>query len=225
MFFHRLIIETSAELEKLKQGHYDNQYKEVIIEGTASSDLLLEPQYFANTTFPRISFIEQHDPKFNLISLYNTVQMKKGAYAGFASGKNSLEGLPKDYLDYIVDFTWYAKPTDSNINTILGWRTIQKLYVGDKVRGDLVLTFSKRIDELSKLTDLSELKFDIDDRTYLKVNVGTFIDNLTSLKKLVFHDLNLRWDERKKFLEKNPVPSNWRITLISPFIKFEKNEL
>lgn len=196
---------------KLKRGDFDNQYQEVEVYNTATPNVLLQPQNFANSTFPEISFIEEGDGIFSMIILSNTADVQKRAYATFTSGINSLEGLPKDYIEYIVDFEYSAIPVHANIDTILGWKMAQKLTVRGKE--SMVLTFSERIDELSKLSGLSELQFDIGDNSYLGVDVGTFIAKLPTLKAIPFHGQGLTVAELKKLIARNEVPSNWRGSL------------
>lgn len=212
------------EYAKLKRGDFDNQYRKVIVFKEATPNILLEPVYFANSTFPEIQFMEPFNHVYNTIELRNTEKVKKSAFAGLMKNINPLEGVPKDYLDYVVHFSLSSIPTDSNVDTMLGWKKAKKLHVYDD--GDMVQEFFNRIDELSMLKDLSDLQLDVRDFTYLEVNATTFIENLPSLKQLVFKGFALTEDECKEFLANNQVPSNWRGGLYGPFrtIGYEKIE-
>lgn len=207
---YRLFIDTPQELEQLKRGDYDNQgYDDVLVKQSASPNIYLEPQYFESNTFPRMQFYDDKLPANNGIILTNSLDSKKGAYANFAAGVQSLEGMPKNSQYYGVDFGHSAEPTDANVDTILGWKKARTLAVSDK--GDLILTLLKRIDELSTFTDLSVLQFNIPTLNIAnQFKVLTIIEKLPSLTTLIFNCHDLSEAESISFFAKNIAPSGWR---------------
>lgn len=112
---YRLFIDTPQELEQLKRGDYDNQgYDDVLVKQSASPNIYLEPQYFESNTFPRMQFYDDKLPANNGIILTNSLDSKKGAYANFAAGVQSLEGmsisviLPNQLMQMLTRF-WDGK--------------------------------------------------------------------------------------------------------------------
>lgn len=133
------------------------------------------------------------------------------AVINFRNGEIPLSGVPTDYLEYYV--TLPPPLHVASIDSILQWKRVQRLSIRD-VNG-VALRLSRRIDELKQMTDLGELQLCIQGRTYSRIKVARFIDNLPSLQGIVLTGVHMTKEDMKRFIEMSDIPSNWKTTVFN----------
>lgn len=165
-----------------------------------------------------MSFISSTNEGENKITIFPGSYPRAEVY--FRDGVNPLSGVPKHYGKYSVVYVYPSKPDDENINSILQWKKAINLEIYDQE--NVVITLLHRIEEFSKLDQLSNLKLAMHDENYKQINVATFIDNLLSLDEITFHGYHMTDKQMKEFEVKNKVPSNWRGFLMGQYIYYKK---
>lgn len=217
----RLLIDTPEKYNQLKQGQCDNKYRYVDITTEAHPDVLLQPQFFWNASFVKLKFISSNEYKNNAIQIF---PISKRAEIHFNIGDNPMSGVPNNYNEFFI-YYWYpmAIPTDENINSILNWTEATRLRIYEN-QGHAAIKLMESIDKLDKLTKLNHLTLYMGPHTYDKINVATFIGNLSSLNEIIFIGNDISDDQVKEFMEKNATPSNWRVWTIDNVVTYNKHD-
>lgn len=130
-------------------------------------------------------------------------------HVNYKYGENSLSGVSTDFSSYYITYRDRATPTNENIDSMLQWTTAKKIHIIDN--NQVAVSLFKRIDELSKFTQLNELRLVLQADTYDQIDVATFITRLPALKEVTFDATKLKKAQRKEFEAKNKIPSNWRL--------------
>lgn len=206
----------------MKEGFYDNRFNHAEVSADAHPDVLLQPQYCANVSIWAIKFVSSTEEGNNTILIHPATQTKGVAEIDFRHGENPLSGVPTNYIHYTVEYMNSAKPTTENIDSILQWKNAYTLRCRD--RGDVAVTLFKRIDELSDLTKLRTLELSMEGDKPEQINVATFLNNLTGLRKLCFTFKDKTEKQVKEFELKNKIPLNWRSLVQQKHICYNKLE-
>lgn len=217
-----ILVDTPEKFAQLKSGVYDTKYRSVHITSAATPNVLLQPQYFWNSTFRSLSFISfVDDGTKNSIELLPSPRLGQ-AVAYFRHGENPLSGLPTNYYTYNVYYAYPAKPTIENIDSILSWIQVYRLSIHDS--DDVAVQLTERSAELRRLTQLHDLYVTIQEDTYEKVSVSAFIGNLRSLHEINFYGSQMSTDQMKDFEARNPAPAGWKAWIINKLIYYRKQD-
>lgn len=192
-----MIIDTPEKFEHLKYGEY-SEFTQVVITSTANRNVLLQPRRFFAHQFLRMTF-NQGD---NKITIY---PQSAQADIHYTNGENPLTGVSKLFFEYNVVYTDTATVTDENIDAILQWQWAKTLRIYDN--GAVAGKLMKRIDEIGKLIDLSNLHLSVNAQSV--IDVAAFIEKLPSLKEIVLFGRDMSDEEIKQFEADQKIPSNW----------------
>lgn len=140
--------------------------------------------------------------------------------AQFYDGEHSLTGIPNDYRRYSVEYKSTAISTMENIDTILQWTNAVQLTLYDMTGGQITYTLFQRIDEMSRMKMLEQLKLTLQIDTYDKINLLTFVETFPKLKWIELAASSLSTVQKEKFAAMNPTPLNWRHCINSEVILF-----
>lgn len=117
--------------------------------------------------------------------------------------------MPKHYEDYHIENPTPRPLTDEDIETILQWKSARSLTIDDN--GDISLQLFQHAKELGTLPKLTSLSFNVNVRTYNKINLAGFIENIPTLTTIALwqDSTEVQDHHRKEFLAKNPAPEGW----------------
>lgn len=214
-----MLVDTPEKLEQLKQGKYNNEYYIDITSG-ATPNVLLQPQYFANTSFDRITFTSPNGDVLNEIEI-SPNPVHNSAIVNFVNGINPLSGLPTHYTQYIIQFREKSILTAENIESILQWKQARSLFIcadTDNVAGTMIT----RIDDFGKLDKLTVLTLSMEYDSRAKLKVGTFIKHLPSLRFVTFIGNQMSKKQMEDFQANNEVPANWHNWIAGNYINYER---
>lgn len=184
----------------------------------AHPQVLLQPQYFENSSYYMMTFTSSSEEGPNQIMIFPQYSI---ARINFRDGINLFSGVPRNYRQYTVSYSYPAMPSIENIDSILKWNQALELDIFDLEH--VVLTLMDRIDELSKLDSLQKLTLSMFDENYEHIDVATFIENLPSLGEIVFQAYHMSQSQMEEFEAKNKVPSNWKCFRKELYIYYQKD--
>lgn len=144
------------------------------------------------------------------------------AHIEFNYGENRLRGVPKNYHEYFIHFSYFA-PSVENVNSILLWRQAKSLKIVDRhnIAGSLI----KHIDAFSKLKELKLLELSINFYTYDKVDVAVLVHKLSALREMVFTSERMTEEQMQEFKARNVLPGNWRLIMFGQSFYYYKDSL
>lgn len=198
----RLVIDTPELFEKLKKGEIGSGYLEIIVKAGAHPQVLLQPKYFSNASYPGMHFYDEHD---NRISIYTRSRI---AYGYFKVGQGLSLGMPAVYADYELRFDGESIVTTDDINYIFQWKNTRFLKVFDKQNAPIEIM--GRIEEFSgNLKGLISIAFNVQPHSYKQLRVRPLIDKFVELGIAHFMAEALSADQIKEFVAYQELPSGW----------------
>lgn len=170
-----LQINTTRDYEDLRTGQIGIGYDTVIVEASAHYNVLSQTKYFWSMPFN----MKFRDGKGSEIIIHPKEQT---VYATYRSGKGLANGLPIGFKEYNVDYIGQAMANGNDVVSILGWLHTNRLIIDDE--NDLTFILSLRLNELTAKDQLKHLKLNVHRRTYTKLQVKTFLDELSVLESI-----------------------------------------
>lgn len=218
MSINRLKINTPHRLEQLQNHEIGSGFNHISIVPGAHSNILELPQQFANdTTFSIIDFVDEQN---------NAVRLEPKArlvIAELESGEDLLLGLPHTYRIYIIRLASNAAATEADLDYIVQWKGAEVLQISDSANSNVASGLSQRMDKMKEMTQLKDIKLNIQRESYKELDVRAFLEQLQALKLARFYKSSLNKEERKDFMAHLDVPDNWRYRDRSGFIFIERS--
>lgn len=221
---YRLLVDTPSKLEQLKSGAIGAGFDAVNITFAAHPEILLQPQYFANTSFTSLTFSTQY--QVDVITIYPGEFGRVDAF--FNDTGVRLDGIPATYQSYYINYKHSGQIPDQSIDTIFTWTNAVELFVSHRGTANVALKLQNRAAELAAMEKLQRLALCVhgyDDAIAIKIN--EFTENVPSLKLIQFHTINMSDREIGRFaqLSNDPKHFTWVITGYEVlFMQFEESD-
>lgn len=199
-----LQINTTFQYEELRAGEIGIGYDVVIVEPSAHRSVLSQPKFFWSVPFN----MKFRDGKGSEITINPKEQ---SVHATYRSGRGWTYGLPMIFKEYIIDFIGQAVADGSDIYTILEWKNTSRLAIDDE--NDLTFNLFERLNEMKAKEQLKHLKLNVHHRTYTKLQVKKFLEELPVLESITLvtkRSVNgLNEEEFNEFVKNQEIPEKW----------------
>lgn len=212
---NRLRITTPKLYEQLKNGDFDTKYHVINVEHGAEADLLTDPKRFATASFTEIRFSDKKGNRVNISPARSSV------FAMLESGGNLVDGLPFDYKEYFVRSRKTSTISPESFSYMLTWTNATKFEVYDNQ--DIAYDLIKNIDGLKEFKHLETLSDSAQQKSYKKLHLATFWDNLPGMTNLNVYAVALNDDEFKEFVAGQSMPNGWTVQVINRAIHYRKH--
>lgn len=179
-----------------------------MVDWRAHPDILSQPILFWNATFGKISFATKDNPfPSNKITLKPT---QRWASVEITTGDYAFGGVPTNYTSYNVYFNGNKNVSSAELAQLFQWTNATNLAIVDNnVQHEISLRLMERIDEMSVLTNLATLKFEINKTTHKLLNIRPFLEKLPSLQVIMIRPYFVSNEQFKSFVARQQLPDNW----------------
>lgn len=194
LFLFRVIIKVPEHLDQLKRGQLSvNILSEILIQPEAEPDLSTDVKQLAR--FPCFD-LKLNDPYTNSVKL---ISGRDELRAIFISDDHLILGLPDDYKFYNIFLFHGLNVSDEEIDYILTWRHARSIKIAHAFNS-VTVRLAQNVTKLEGMTALAELRFSIDESSYLTVRINNFLNHLPALKTLEFSTVTMPKEDVDLFM-------------------------